>query len=155
GVDLVVGFPNEMSVSGFRKRLNWSLPPSDFVASLDKEELIAAAKRHNLAGKGCFKLSLTDRRTLGWRTSRPGATYVCMDGLVYKEFQNNIDLIYFDSLDSLAALPTHQKVNVLMPAVAKELSSQKCFGYQFGGISLNKGFEPDQIMRQMALSDVF
>jgi hypothetical protein len=155
GVDLVMGFPNAMSAPGFKKRLGWDLPPTDYVAALPKQELIAAARAEPLHTPEAFRLDLTNARTREWRLSRPGAKYQWNAGLAYKEYGHDIDLLAYNSPDQLDALPDGRKINLLLPDSIAALKSFKAFDYQFGGRGLASRFESDRILRQMALSDVF
>ena len=155
GVDFVMGFPNEMSTPGFRKRLNWDLPPSDYVATVTKAQLLDAAAQAPLVAASGYALDLRHEDTRAWRLARPGAEYVWRDGLAYKAFGDSIDLLGFDATASLQALPDDRKINLLLPAAYTALAGFKAFDYQFGGLSLATSFEPSRIVRQMALSDVF
>lgn len=157
GIDIVMGFPNEQSAPGFRKHLNWTLPPSDYVASMTKGEVLAAAK--SLKGLGgnndSYRLDLLNGTARAWRLSRPGSIYHWVDGLAFKEYGDSVDLMAFDHPDQLVALPEGRSVNLLLPATVTSLLMHKVFDYQFGGLSLSSPFEPGMILRQMALSDVF
>jgi hypothetical protein len=155
GVDFVMGFPNEQSAPGFKKRLDWNLPASDYVASLTKSEILAAAQSLQIVGYDSYRLNLSNATVRAWRLSKPGATYHWADGLAYKDYGDSVDLMAFDHPDQLAALPEDRLVNLLLPASAASLLQFKLFDYQFGGLSLSSPFDPDRIVRQMALSDVF
>ena len=87
--------------------------------------------------------------------SRPGAQYQWRDGLAYKEFGDTLDLIAFDTVDQLAALPDERRINLLVPAEMDAFADFKSFDYPFGGLALARAFEPSKIVRQMAMSDVF
>ncbi len=155
GVDFVMGFPNAMSAPGFKKRLFWDLPPSDYVASMSKAQLLAAAREWPLLDAAQCRLDLRDEALRAWRLSRPGARYTWDDGLVYKEFGDTIDLLAFERVEQLNALPEGRPVNLLLPASLDGLLHFKTFDYPFGGRSIASTFAPEKIMRQMALSDVF
>lgn len=155
GIDFVMGFPNEMSAPGFKKRLHWDLPPSDYVASMSKAQVLVAARELPLFDPAQCRLDLQDRALRDWRLSRPGASYTWDDGLVYKEFGDTIDLLAFDRIEQLDSLPDERTVNLLVPARLDSLLRFKSFDYQFGGRSIGSTFAPEKIVRQMALSDVF
>lgn len=155
GVDFVMGFPNEMSTPGFRKRLSWDLPPSDYVASVTKEQLLEVAEAVPLPQRTRHALNLRDPATHAWRLARPGAQYQWEDGLAYKAFGDALDLLAFDDPAQLQALPAQRKINLLLPADCTALAPFKAFDYQFGGRSLASSFDASNIVRQMALSDVF
>lgn len=155
GVDFVMGFPNDMSTPGFKKRLNWDLPPPDFVASVSKDQLLELIAARAIPNSASFRFELEDEVSRKWRLSRPGATYKWENGLAYKEFDNGIDLLAFKSIADLEHLPDCGKINLLVPVEAEALAPFKSFDYQFGGISLKSTFNPKFINRQMALSDLF
>jgi len=156
GAAFVMGFPNEMSAPGFKRRLNWDLPsPNDYVASLSRTELLDAARRAPLVNPLRYRLDLRAEATRAWRLSRPGARYQWRDGLAYKEFGDTLDLMAFDSIEQLEALPADRRINLLVPADIQALSAYKNFDYPFGGVSLATPFDPSKILRQMAMSDVF
>lgn len=156
GAAYVMGFPNEMSAPGFKRRLNWELQsPNDYVASLSRPELLDAARSAPLIDPQRYRLDLRAETTRAWRLARPGATYQWRDGLAYKEFGDAVDLIAFDDIGQLEALPADRRINLLVPADIQALSAFKSFDYPFGGVSLMSTFEPAKILRQMAMSDVF
>lgn len=155
GVDFVMGFPNEMSTPGFRKRLNWDLPPSDYVASVTKSQLLDAIHASPLLESTHYALDLRSQTTRAWRLARPGAQYHWVDGLAYKAFGDELDLLAFDDPGQLRALPEDRKINLLLPADYTGLAAFKAFDYQFGGRSLASAFNASKIVRQMALSDLF
>jgi GNAT superfamily N-acetyltransferase len=155
GIDFVMGFPNGASTPGFRKRLEWTLPEPDYVAAVSKAELLAAAGTLAELGQGAFALDLGDVATREWRMARPGADYVWRDGLMFKQFGATLDLLYVAAPLALAQLPADATVNLLLPHSCPIFVEKKVFDYQFGGISLCNNFEPQRILRQMCLSDVF
>ena len=155
GVDFVMGFPNAMSTLGFQKKLNWNMPPPDYVASVRKAQLLEPDIAAKLCSGRAYRLNLRDEVSRAWRMSKPGATYVWNDGALYKKFKDSIDLIYFDSVEALHGLPDSENINILLPHNFLEFIGNKVFDYQFGGHSINKFFDPETIERQMCLSDVF
>jgi hypothetical protein len=155
GVDFIMGFPNAMSAPGFKKRLNWTMPPADYVANTSKEHLLEMDKKIISCAKNAFALNLQDQSTLQWRMSRPGANYVWDDGLLYKEFEGAIDVMYVYSADDLDKLPENKKINILIRGEEIQLRDFIAFEYQFGGVTISKDFDPAIISRQMCLSDVF
>jgi len=154
-VDWVMGFPNAAATPGRRRRLHWRLPAPDSVVSVGRSELLDLRRHLPVADRTSYRLRLGDETTRRWRLSRPGATYHWRDGLAYKEFGEEIDLIGFSDVDQLEALPEGRKINLLVPASVVEFESRKRFEYQFGGRSLCSELVPEQIVRQMCLSDVF
>jgi len=154
-IDFVMGFPNPMSTPGFRKKLGWDLPPTDYVVKVEKSQLLNPAVAERLAPRGRYALDLTDETLCAWRLAKPGMRYIRRDGIVYKEFEGGVDLIYFAAPEALDELPDGCSINLLVPHDFGMFEEQKVFEYQFGGLSLKRQFIPDQIDRQMCLSDVF
>jgi hypothetical protein len=155
GVDFIIGFPNVLSTPGFKKRLNWVLPPTDYVARITKEQLFGGSSISMLLSKKAYKLNLHDQKTLMWRMSKPGAKYFWNDGLLFKEFNDSIDIMYFDNEDDLKKIPDGKYINILIGNENTQLRDSMIFEYQFGGVRINKEFVPSIINRQMCLSDVF
>lgn len=154
GVDFVFGFPNTQSTPGFRKRLDWNLPESDYVATIDKATLLAAAKAGSFDKTGLLGLNLNDPVIRAWRLSRPGSIYAFERGLAFKRHQDTIDLLWWDAPEALTSLPDDASVNVLVSA-SSGLEPNRQFDYQFGGIGLCSVFNPLAINREMAISDLF
>lgn len=154
GVDFVFGFPNAQSTPGFRKRLNWELPESDYVATVDKANLLALAATGKLDKTERLSLDLTQPALREWRLSRPGAKYTFEHGLAYKRHGNALDLLWWDHPDSLAHLQEDVRINLLVES-STGLEPNRQFDYQFGGIGLSSAFDHAAIHREMALSDLF
>lgn len=155
GVDFIMGFPNALSTPGFKKRLNWVLPPTDYVARVTHEQLFQKSNISMLLSEKAYTLNLQDQKTLMWRMSRPGAEYFWNEGLLYKEFDGAIDVMYYETVDDLKKIPDCKYINILIGNENSQLRDSMVFEYQFGGIRINKEFEPSNINRQMCLSDVF
>lgn len=155
GVDFIIGFPNSNSIPGFKKRLNWNLPPTDFVASLDKNQLSDYRYRNKSDFADLFRLDLRDEVIRNWRLSRPGSTYHWSGGVAWKIHNGQIDLIWEDESSDLESLPENLPINLIVPWTSTYLLEYKSFQYQFGGFSINSDFKPSEIARQMAISDLF
>lgn len=154
GVDFVFGFPNAQSTPGFRKRLNWVLPESDYVATVDKAALLALAEAGKLDKTDRLGMDLTQPALRDWRLSRPGATYTFDHGLAYKRHDDVLDLLWWDHPVSLVQLPEGVRINLLVEA-SMGLESNRQFDYQFGGIGLRSAFNHTDFHREMAMSDLF
>lgn len=154
GVDFVFGFPNSQSTPGFRKRLGWTLPESDYVATVSKETMLAAAKVGSFDKTGLLGLDLTDPVIRAWRLARPGSTYTFEQGLAFKRHQDSVDLLWWETPEALASLPDNVSINVLVLA-SSGLEPNRQFDYQFGGIGLRSDFNATAINREMAISDLF
>lgn len=154
GVDFVFGFPNSQSTPGFRNRLNWTLPDSDYVATVGKPTLLKMAKKGDLNRSNLLSLNLTNPTIREWRLSRPGAIYSFENGLALKRYQNAVDLLWWESPEAIEMLPDLVSVNLLVSANSG-LDAEKQFDYQFGGIGLKSSFDAKAIHRVMAISDLF
>jgi len=154
GVDFVFGFPNRQALPGLRKRVHWTLPETDYVATVSKETMLAAAKAGSFDKTGLLGLDLTDPVIRAWRLARPGSTYTFEQGLAFKRHQDGVDLLWWETPDALASLPEDASINVLVLA-SSGLESNRQFDYQFGGIGLRSDFNATTINREMAISDLF
>lgn len=156
GVDFVMGFPNKLAIPGRRKKLGWSMPPADYVAPLDLDELKAlwSGPKGPFAGAD-LRAGLSDAAFREWRLKKPGVEYVSSSGLVYKSFGETIDLIYCESRDALDALPMGKRINTLLPASEEAYKERALFEYQYGGVGISQEFCADKVERQLIMSDVF
>ncbi|MBC3936359.1 GNAT family N-acetyltransferase [Undibacterium sp. CY7W] len=154
GADFVFGFPNSQSTPGFRKRLDWTLPESDYVATVDKATLLAAAKAGSFDKTELLSLELNDPLIRAWRLSRPGATYTFDHGIAFKRHQDAVDLLWWENSEDFISLPDDASFNVLVSA-SSGLEPNRLFDYQFGGIGLRSSFDAAAINREMAISDLF
>ena len=155
GVDFIMGFPNALSTPGFKKRLNWIFPPIDYVVTISTERLLDLDCSIIPCAKNGLALNLNDQKTLYWRLSRPDFNYIWDDGLLYKDFEGGIDLMYLNSPADLKKLPPNKRVNIILRY--EDVPTQDCprYPYQFGGVTIKNEFVPANISRQMCLSDVF
>ena len=154
-IDIVMGFPNAASTPGVRKRLEWTRPEPDYVAAVSKDVLLLKSREISALGAGAYALDLHHTATRNWRMARPGGVYVWADGLMYKQFGEAIDLMYFDKAEALEQLPAGATINLLLAHDCGLFREQQMFEYQFGGIAVSSAFDPAVIQRQMCLSDVF
>jgi len=154
GIDCVLGFPNAMSTPGFRNKLGWTLPQPDYVAVLDKAELLKAAAHFRRRPNQC-RLDLDDLANREWRLAKPGTDCVWADGLAYKRYEDKLDVLAFDDPAQFEQLPPDSKISILVPNHVDALRHRHGFDYQFGGIGICSPFDPDDIQRQMGISDVF
>jgi hypothetical protein len=158
GVDWVVGFPNEMSAPGFKKRLDWNLLDADHVVSVNRQQLMnlaIAIEERMLEIPMAVSANLADESIRDWRLSKPGVNYNWNNGVAYKSFNGQIDVMYYDRIGALHELPDSQRYTIVVPRDIVEDLEFVLFDYQFGGIGLNKKFSPESVRRQMCMSDVF
>jgi hypothetical protein len=158
GADFVMGFPNQMSAPGFRKRLEWEVLEPDVVVSVNRHELEKLISLDCLVEvEESYQLvaNLSDSELRGWRLSKPGIKYSWRDGIAYKEYKGQIDVIYYESLELVKNLPLASVYNILLPADIVSDTRIISFEYMFGGLSLEKDFDPNRVRRQMCISDVF
>lgn len=156
--DWVMGFPNEMSAPGFKKRLEWEVLDADHVVSVTRQqlmELAVAVENHVHERPKAISANLTDESMRNWRLSKPGADYQWKKGVAYKTYNGKVDVMYYDQAESLHDLPESPIYNILVPRDVVAGLNIVSFDYQFGGIGLNKKFSPENVRRQMCMSDVF
>jgi hypothetical protein len=155
GADFIMGFPNQNSIPGFRKRLNWNLPQTDFVATISKDQLVGFVRNNKVKQQDILKLDLQNEVVRNWRLNRPGVTYYWEGGSAWKIHLGQIDLIWYDDNSVLELLPNNLPINLLMHSSERQYLKHKSFDYQFGGLGMNSVFNPAEIARDMALSDLF
>ena len=153
--DWVMGFPNQMSAPGFRKRLGWKILDPDCVISVDKSMLTKISHLEFSDKEVRLFADLASQDIRDWRLSKPNTEYVWNDGVAYKEFSGHIDVMYYRFPDDLLRLPDSNAYNILVPRHIVDNENIVAFDYMFGGLSLNKEFMPSMVRRQMCLSDVF
>lgn len=155
GVDFVMGFPNKLAIPGRRKKLGWQMPEPDYVAPLEKDEILALGNEHGLFDCSGVRFDWTDETLRKWRLAKPGVKYVSTDRVAYKDFGTAIDLVYCDGPDGLADVPDGKLINVLLPGDVQAYKSRSLFEYQYGGVAICKDFDPSRVERQLIMSDVF
>ena len=155
GVDFVMGFPNQNSLPGFKRKLQWDIPESDFVATINKVQLLDFAKKNKVKQQGMLNLDLHNESLRDWRLSRPGGAYHWEGGCAWKVHLGQVDLIWYDGNSVLDVLPSNMPINLLMHSSEMRYLEHKSFNYQFGGLGLNIGFNASEIGLCMAISDLF
>ena len=154
--DCVIGFPNEMSIPGFRKRLNWSLDVMDYVVCIDRSTLLSTKPLRDLFdSKDKYCLDMFNMETRSWRLNKPGVKYFWNDGIITKKHGEHIDLLFSNNSSFLENLPDNIMINVLVPGDISELRPYKIFDYQFGGRGFDNALDVKNFSRMMIMSDVF
>ena len=154
GVDFVFGFPNNQSAPGFTKKLGWDVLDPDHVVSARKKDILDSNffREHPI---NKLSLNLENKNLRKWRLEKPGEKYIWQDGLVFKRYEEGVDLVYFRSPENIKSLPESDEVNFIVPPKLCERNFSEKFAYQFGGVGINSSFYPSHVNRQMILSDVF
>jgi hypothetical protein len=155
GADWVMGFPNEMSAPGFRKRLGWDVLDTDHIVSIARSQLFLLQNAAEMDAQRRYFADFSDREMREWRLSKPGASYEWKNGMAYKEYNGQIDVIYCRSYEDVLSLPKADFYNILIDSSFARENRLKSFSYLFGGLGLSCDFSPHCVQRQMCLSDVF
>lgn len=158
GADFVMGFPNQMSAPGFRKKLEWEVLEPDVVVSVNRNQLEELINLDSFARcEESFQMfaNLSDSELRDWRLSKPGVKYSWHDSIAYKEYNGQIDVMFYESPRDLKNLPLASAYNILLPSDIIIDKSIISFDYMFGGLGLNTDFDPNRVRRQMCISDVF
>ncbi|WP_312992257.1 GNAT family N-acetyltransferase [Achromobacter animicus] len=155
GVDFIMGFPNKLAIPGRRKKLGWQMPEPDYVAPLEKDEILALANAHSLFDGSGIHFDWLDESLRNWRLAKPGVKYVSTERVAYKDFGSAIDLVYCDGPEGLSDVPDGKPINVLLPGAVQVYKSRSLFEYQYGGVGICKEFDPSRVERQLIMSDVF
>ncbi|RDH81543.1 MAG: GNAT family N-acetyltransferase [endosymbiont of Galathealinum brachiosum] len=146
---LVYGFPNMNSAPGFKKRLGWTIDTQGCVVELTSDKLPRESSKKS---KNQIEFSLDDELMLNWRLSKPGMKYIKDGNVIYKEFENEHDLIfhdnYFDSLDK------NRKYNLYV-SDCNDYDNEKSFDYAFGYKIFDEHMSGCNFKVDLIMSDVF
>lgn len=149
----VFGFPNKNSLPGFRKRLGWSINDQVKIFSVDAK--LYQIYKKNMRGQENISLDGANADFLEWRSKKPGSGWVCINGVYFKEYNGELDLMFDPNLNSDSNI-TVSRFNALIdlkffPSDSLQLTF---FNYPFGyrAKSLNKSLD---FFLQMGMSDVF
>jgi len=112
GVQGVVGFPNNQSAPGFKKRLHWQCNDDYCLATIEIDEkdvgsgCIAISRDEFMAAytppREQAMLALGDDKVLDWRLSKPGTDYILLknqNGMlaIAKPYSSILDLVYYSN----------------------------------------------------------
>ena len=149
----VYGFPNSNSAPGFKKRLNWDIFEEYQIATISSETLVKYLNSRSEHNPG--PLNIFNREFLDWRLSKPGMKYQTSEGLVYKEFGSEFDLLATDESAISTLKDSKRKLNLLTKdrSLIKAASTIKpyLFGYRNFGSSVNL----EELNPNLLMSDVF
>ncbi len=155
GVELVVGFPNKNAIPGRKKRLGWKIAESDYIASVNREQLVKSrALKDTLENLDLFDLDIDDKRYRQWRLAKPGAEYIDRGEVVLKKFKQSYDLVYLGKCFS-AALIDGEKYNILIDGSNNDFRGNFLSDYQFGYKVLANDLVEPKFKKNMLMSDVF
>ena len=153
--NLVCGFPNEMSVPGFKKRLQWTILESSYIAKITKEQLVNSSKLiEYINDTKRFGFDYSNKSKLKWRTSKPEVRYETSPKGTFKSYEGQIDLMYLTN-EIIQSLDYNSAYNILLDSSIIDLEKYKVFDYPFGYRSFDGENYDDLISLSMIMSDVF
>ncbi len=142
GIRGVLGFPNALSISGFRKRLEWSIEDKFQLGALN---IVSRHARMHLQGSKLYAISYSDMAArvcletgeavrwnvrhmdqLRWRLKKPGCFYSCLDTpkgrAIVKDYGDALDIVWAENLS--------QDIVKLLAEYAQQLGRRKlwCYG---------------------------
>ena len=154
---LVYGFPNKNSALGFRRFLNWTLPPADPVVDLSGAEMLAdPALLAALTARAEIEWDSGDPLQAAWRNSRPGAHSTAAPGLVVKPFDGVLNVLHIGA-EGAASIVPDATYRLMLPADFRPEAMQPRarFHYQFGFRVIDPQYEGRAFRRELIMSDVF
>lgn len=155
GFKIVFGFPNAKSTPGFRKRLGWELDEPDYVACLTVGQLASSGTLINsLADKTLVKIDIENNVFVEWRLSKPQQAYKKYFTSIIKEFSDQKDIVYIDTVLGEERNNVEQ-FNILLDSGVTDLKEYSVFPYQFGYKVLDSHFGGLKFKKDMLMSDVF
>ncbi len=155
GCKLVIGFPNQISLPGFRKRLQWQFGPVDYVAKVTKWQLMKSKYfEDHVNNRKLIALNTYNNEFLQWRLSKPGCVYHSLNDLIIKDIKNEKDIVYIGKLYK-EVLENERTYNILIDGTIDELREFQIFEYPFGYRALDCSFNGAKFKKDLLLSDVF
>ncbi len=156
---IIFGFPNNNSVSGFRKRLGWTISEEYKIVELTKEthqQCIELLKNKVLSNS--FTVNLNDPVLNTWRLTKPSQEWDICNGIGIKEYDGGRDLMYMDDPLRISDLVIEDKINVILPIgdSPEHSNFHVAFPYRFGYRLFNcENIKSPDFFVQMCMSDVF
>lgn len=151
---VVLGFPNDNSAPGFKKRLGWTISEEYAVVQLKPENVTDAYKLLAEAlSKDGFKMDLSSDEARHWRESKPNQMWSIEQGIGIKTTEFGRDFMYFETLDNFENSIGNSSVNIVLPSLDDD-NYQVAFPYRFGYRAFNCQGDPTFIV-EMCMSDVF
>ena len=155
GYQYVFGFPNKMSVSGFRKRLGWDIHKSDKIVSMRGIELKKIGYVSYVSKKEAYSI---DEELIEWRLAKPNNQYLIKnDSLILKEYNESYDILLAKE-GCEEFLEDDRKYNVLIDYSIVTDQSITNIPYIFGSKVLSnhpKFSKSLSIKKSLILSDIF
>ena len=155
-IDVIIGFPNKNSKSGFMNRLNWKIGPTDSIVNVKKIDLINCSEfMGNICKNNFLSLDFENELLLKWRLSKPGSIYYFLGQSILKKYNESIDVIYLDK-DFEKYFEENCYYNLLINHKIRSLEIKKKVDYQFGYLNINdKIVDFRNLKKDLILSDVF
>ena len=149
----VYGFPNSNSAPGFKKRLEWEISDNYQIATVNFENLNKSVS--SSSGRTQGQLDLSNNEFRKWRLSKPGANYYSNKNLIYKEYNEEIDILAEDENGLEIFRGSSRSFNLLTknPSIISTSSSIK--EYKFGYRNFNSKINLELIHPNLLMSDVF
>lgn len=156
---IIFGFPNNNSVPGFKKRLDWTISEEYKIVELTKETQQQCSELlENKISNNSFSLNLNEPKLKQWRLNKPNQEWSISNGIGLKLFDGGSDLMYLESSLSIKNLVVEDKVNIILPiGDSTEFSDiEIAFPYRFGYRLFNcESIKSPEFFVQMCMSDVF
>ena len=149
----VYGFPNPNSTPGFKKRLEWEISDKFHIATVNSKNLMNYLSRIPATSQG--SLNFSDNKFIDWRLSKPGAKYYVQGKLIYKEYNDEIDLLTTDQVSAQVFMGSKKSFNLLSSDESLMNDAIATKKYQFGYRNFNSSINLSLLNPNLLMSDVF
>lgn len=151
---IVFGFPNKNSISGFKKRLGWTIEENIRLLSVPYSEI---DKVEDIVTKNWtddrLTVDLSSKDIQEWRKNKPRQKWCVKEGIAYKKFDDMKDVMYLECPSGLSNMESCQSFNIILEVADNNLGKE-LFSYRFGYRAFHFSSEP-KFFVQMCMSDVF
>ncbi len=154
GYDYVYGFPNQNSLPGFRKHLQWTIDENAYVAKVNKVQLADSTDLLEYFAKpSYYQIELNHKAFRKWRFEKPGYHYQRHGETVLKPYKGEHDIVLLGD-DFVDCLDATQDYHVLLDGSIKDLIDYKVFDYPVGYRAFQGRAAPN-FKLDLLMSDVF
>jgi len=155
GFQIVIGFPNNNSAPGFRKRLGWCIDDKDYVAAVTCQQLSASVLfKEHLNIESAIGIDLDNNEFRRWRLSKPAVEYHDKKNLIFKFFDKGADIVFIKN-GFEEYLEDGKIYNILIDSKVEEFKNNSLFEYRFGYKALTESMRNPIFKKDLLLSDIF
>ncbi len=149
----VYGFPNRFSMPGFKRRLSWEITSDFKIITIGISEILSRNNLAELTVKN--SLNLENSQFLNWRVSKPGFEYQIHEGLIFKKFEDTLDILSIQHFRQLEMFNEKQQINLLTNNLELISNAFTSVPYFFGYRNFGSRLRVESIVPNLLMSDVF